>query len=83
MNSITRQYLFGLIFIGFGLYQVYIKKDMLESLLYALAGTAFILNALTLEPKLIAYKKLLAVVTWILIGATAIFFLYIIQFKFL
>jgi hypothetical protein len=83
MNALTRQYLFGLIFIGFGIYQVFIKKDILESSLYALAGTAFIFNALTLEPKFIAYKKPLVVITWILIGATGIFFLYILQFKFL
>ena len=83
MSSLTRQYFFGLIFIAFGVYQVYIKKDIFESSLYALAGTAFIFNALTLEPKFIAYKKPLVVITWILIGAAGIFFLYILQYKFL
>ena len=82
MNSLSRQYLFGLMFIGFGVYQVYIK-DLMEFFLYGLAGLAFIFNALTLEPKLLRYKKPLVIITWILIGATGIFFLYILQFKFL
>jgi hypothetical protein len=82
MSSLSRQYLFGLLFIAFGVYQVYIK-DFLEFYLYGLAGAAFIFNALTLEPKLVRYKKPLVIVTWILIGATGIFFLYILQFKFL
>jgi hypothetical protein len=82
MNAQTRQYLFGLIFIGFGVYQV-VKKDVLEFSLYALAGAAFIFNALTLEPRLIRYKKPLVVVSWVLIGATGILFLYLLQFKYL
>ena len=82
MNSLARQYLFGGLFIAFGAYQAY-QSQWLEFALYALAGVAFIFNSLALEPKLIQYKKSLGIITWILIGATGIFFLYMLQFKFL
>ena len=82
MNAKSRQYLFGLLFIAFGVYQLTVK-DYLEFSLYALAGTAFIVNCLTMEPRLFAYKKPLVIVSWILIGATGILFLYLLQFKYL
>lgn len=80
MNSINRQYLFGLIFIGVGIYQLTVK-DYLEFSLYAVAGLSFIVNTLTLEPKLIVYKKNLVIVSWVLIITTGLLFLYLIQFK--
>lgn len=82
MNAQTRQYLFGLIFAGVGIYQVTLG-DWLEFSLYAFAGLAFIFNALTLEPKLTKYKKPLVIISWILIGTTGILFLYLLQFKYL
>jgi hypothetical protein len=82
MKAIMRQYLFGLIFIGVAIYQLVIH-DMLEFWLYAVAGLAFIFNTLTLEPKFAAYKKQLVIVTWILIGAAGLLFLYLLQFKYL
>lgn len=82
MNAKTRQYLFGLIFIGVAIYQLAIE-DLLEFALYALAGTSFIVNALTMEPRLVPYKKPLVIASWILIGATGILFLYLLQFKYL
>lgn len=82
MNSRTRQYLFGLLFLGVGVYQLVIE-DYLEFALYGLAGTSFIVNALTLEPRLVSYKKPLVIVSWVLIGATGILFLYLLQFKYL
>lgn len=81
MNSHLRQYLFGSIFIAFGIYQLYIR-DYLEFGLYALAGTAFIVNALTAEPRLAGFKKPLVVLTWILIIATALLFFYLLRYKF-
>jgi hypothetical protein len=81
MSAQARQYLFGLIFIGVGGYQLYIR-DYLEFSLYACAGLAFIMNALTLEPKLHGYKKTLVVITWILMGCTAILFFYLLRYKF-
>ena len=82
MTSLTRQYLFGLIFIGVGIYQLTIR-DYLETSLYSIAGISFIVNALSLEPGLIRYRKPLVILSWILIIATGILFLYLLQFKFL
>ena len=82
MNAKTRQYLFGLLFVALGVYHLIIK-DLLEFSLYGMAGASFILNALTLEPALSRYKKPLVMVSWILIGATGILFLYMLQFKYL
>lgn len=82
MNPRTRQYLFGLIFLGVGLYQ-FVKKDTLEALLYLAAGAAFIFNTLATEPSLFNYKKILVIVTWGLMIAAGILFLYLLQFKYL
>ena len=82
MNAKTRQYLFGLIFIAVGIYQLVIK-DYLEFALYALAGFSFIVNSLTMEPRFVAYKKGLVIISWFLIIATGILFLYLLQFKYL
>jgi len=82
MNSQTRQYFFGLIFVGFAIYQLVIG-DYLEFSLYGVAGLAFIFNAFTFEPKLLPYKKTLVISTWVLIAATGILFLYLLQFKYL
>ena len=81
MNSVQRQYIFGLIFIGFGIYQAINNRDYLEFSLYLTAGLAFIANALTFEPKLAQQKKTLVTITWILIIATGILLLYLVQFK--
>ena len=82
MNSYKRQYLFGALFLAFGIYQA-VVGDFLEFALYAIAGLAFIINAATFEPKLLAYKKPLVITTWVFIGATGILFLYLLQFKYL
>ena len=82
MNQRTRQYLFGLIFIGVGIYQL-VKHDMLEACLYMVAGAAFVFNTLATEPGLFNYKNPLVIVTWTLIIAAGILFLYLLQFKFL
>lgn len=81
MNSKTRQYLFGIIFLGVAAYEM-TTRDYLEVTLYACAGLAFVINALSLEPRLSSAKRLLAIITWVLIAATAILFLYVLQFKF-
>lgn len=82
MKSTNRQYLFGALFVAFGIYQA-VTADYLEFSLYAMAGLSFVFNALTFEPKLYPYKKPLVVVTWILIISTGILFLYLLQFKYL
>jgi hypothetical protein len=81
MNARSRQYLFGLLFIGVAIYQLVIG-DWAEFTLYTVAGLAFILNTLTLEPKLAAYKKPLVIISWIMIAATGLLFLYLLQFKY-
>ena len=82
MGAQRRQYFFGLIFIAVAVYQL-TKNDVLEFSLYCVAGAAFIFNSLTLEPKLAQYKKPLVAISWILIVASGILFLYLLQFKYL
>lgn len=82
MKTHSRQYLFGLIFLAVGIYQLF-KGDLWEFSLYAFASAAFIVNALTLEPGLARYKKPLVIASWILIAITGILFLYMLQFKYL
>ncbi|HEX7015686.1 MAG TPA: hypothetical protein VF191_09240 [Cyclobacteriaceae bacterium] len=82
MRSTVRQYLFATIFIAVGIYQG-VKGDQVEFWFYIMAGTCFIMNALSLEPRLAAYRKVLVIASWILIAATAFFFVYLLQFKFL
>jgi hypothetical protein len=82
MNAGLRQYLFGIIFLGFGIYQL-VLKDYLEATLYMVAGAAFVFNTLASEPGLSNYKKALVTTTWVLIIAAAILFLYLLQFKYL
>ena len=82
MNARQRQYLFGILFIGFGIYQL-VKNDGLEAVLYMTAGAAFIFNTVATEPSLLRFKKPLVVVTWMLIIATGLLFLWLLQFKYL
>lgn len=81
MNAQQRQYLFGLLFFGFGIYQLY-QKQYLEFALYSLAGLSFIFNQLTSESQFAKYKKLLTIITWVLIIATGLTFFYLLQFKY-
>jgi hypothetical protein len=81
MNANTRQYLFGGIFLLVGFYQLY-QHDYLEASLYLLAALSFMFNSLAAEPRLAAYKKPLVIITWTLMIATGLVFLYVLQFKF-
>ncbi len=80
MNATQRQYLFGLIFFGVGVYYITLNV-WIESSLYIVAGLAFAANALTLEPKLAAYKKILVILSWILIVSAGLLLLYMVQFR--
>lgn len=82
MNARTRQYLFGFIFFAVGIYQL-TRHDLLEASLYMAAGTAFVFNCLAMEPRLLAYKKGLVIVTWVLIVGTGLLLLWLVQFKYL
>ena len=81
MGASKRQYLFGLIFIGVGIYQL-VMSDYTQFALYVAAGLAFIVNTLVSEPRLAAIKKPLVIATWILIISSAVLFLYVLQFQF-
>lgn len=78
MNATQRQYLFGLIFLAVGVY--YITKQSIETYLYLVGGLAFIVNGLTIEPRLLKYKKPLSIISWVLIIATGLLLLYLVQF---
>jgi hypothetical protein len=80
MDATIRRYLFGVIFFGLGLYQLYIQ-DYVEASLYLVAGLAFIVNSLASEPRLVAHRKWLVIAAWTLIIASAIIFLYVVQYK--
>jgi hypothetical protein len=82
MKKLSNHYLFGGLFIAIGIYQLVIK-DYLEFYLYALAGVTFIINALSMEPRLASYKKPLVIISWLLIAVTGILFLWMLQFKYL
>lgn len=82
MKPRSRQYLFGLIFIGVAVYYA-VRRDYMEVTLYSLAGLSFIVNSLTMEPRIAAYRKPLVVFSWLLIAVTGILFLYMLQFKYL
>jgi hypothetical protein len=79
MNATQRQYLFGIIFFGVGIYYI-THRSWFESSLYIVAGLAFVFNALVLEPRLAKHKKPLTVISWILIISTGLLLLYMIQF---
>jgi len=81
MSSLVRQYLFGAFFIAFGIYR-YTAGDYLELGLYFTAGGAFISNALAKEPKLVDFKSIFVIITWLLIVTAAILLIYVWQFKF-
>lgn len=82
MNSVKRQYLFGLFFIAVAMYQVVAKDDYFEFSMYAVAGAAFIVNGMSSEPRLISIRKPLVIAAWFLIISAAILFLYLLQFRF-
>lgn len=82
MKSFNRQYLFGSLFFAFGVFEAF-RGDLLEFALYGSAGVAFIVNAMTFEPRLFKYKKPLVIASWLLIISTGILFLYLLQFKYL
>lgn len=82
MKSTKSQYIFGALFFAIGIYQLAIG-DLAEFSLYAAGGSAFIVNALSLEPRMARHKKTLAIVSWLLIFVTGALFLYMLQFKYL
>ena len=82
MDAAIRQYLFGIFFIGFGIYQLTLG-DYLEFALYTAAGGAFIFNTLAKEPRFVAQKSVFVFLTWGLIIVAAVMFFYVLQFNYL
>jgi hypothetical protein len=80
-NAHKRQYLFGSLFILFGIYQAF-TGDYLEFGLYTSAGIAFIGNALIAEPSLENHRKWLIVADWFFIILASLLFLYLIRYRF-
>jgi len=80
MNNKTLHYVFGIGFFALGLYQLYVQ-DFAEAALYFLAGLSFTFNTLASDVRLLRFKKVLTVTTWVLIFITALLFLYLLQFK--
>jgi hypothetical protein len=78
MNSRVRQYLFGGVFIVLGVY-LWMQSNFLYAWTCFLTGVSFAVNALTFEPALEAYRKPLTILAWILIFATGILFLWVLQ----
>ncbi len=78
----SRHYLFGVLFIALGIYYI-VTRDYLEFSLYGCAGLAFIVNALAMDDRAARYKKNLTILSWVLIAASGILFLYLLQFKYL
>jgi hypothetical protein len=80
MSAGNRLYVFGMIFLAVGIYQL-VRNDVQEFSLYALAATAFAVNGVSLESRLIRWKKALSIAGWLLIAATGLLFLYMLQFS--
>lgn len=81
LNAHKRQYVFGSLFILFGIYQAF-TNDYLEFGLYVSAGLAFIGNALIAEPWLAAHRKWLIAADWFFIILASLLFLYLIRYRF-
>jgi hypothetical protein len=82
MDSFLRQYIFGIFFLGFGIYQL-ILGDYLEFALYTASGGAFIFNTMAKQPRFEAQKSVFVFLTWGLIIVAAIMFFYVLQFNYL
>ena len=79
MKIFKAAFIFPVLFIALGIYQMF-RVDFLEASLYIIAGLAFIFNALASEEKLVKHKKLLATITWILLGISLLIFFWVLQF---
>jgi hypothetical protein len=80
MKNFNTQYLFSGFFLLFGAYQMY-EGAWLEASLYTLAALAFIFNSLASHKKFERHKKVLVIITWTLMIATALLFVWFLQFK--
>jgi len=82
MKKLNTQYFFAAAFMTIGIIQMF-RADVLESSLYILAGLAFTFNLLASEERFRRQKKVLVAVTWTLMIATGLLFLWVLQFHYL
>jgi hypothetical protein len=80
MKANRNFYLYGSALLVVAAYQAY-QGDFVEMALYVLAALAFGVNGLTGEPAVARYKRPLVVLSWVLIVATIIDFLYLMRFR--
>lgn len=73
------RYLVGAAMLCMAVYQA-LKPDIWECLLYATAGAAFITMALLTDNVFPGARKLLNVLSWVLIIAAVLIFLFVLQF---
>ncbi len=73
-----QQYVPALLLVLFAFYQLY-KSDYWEFTMYLMAGTSFLLMGLIRDGWMSQHKKVLDIVSWALIGLTAVLFLYMVS----
>lgn len=79
MNKrLTHEYGFTIAFFALAIYQL-LKPNYMEMALYLVAGTAFLLMGLIKNGYFAKYKKLVDIISWILIVATVFYFLFMLR----
>lgn len=72
------QYIIGALFIGFAIYQIY-RNEPWEFAMYSVAGAAFITIGLVKDNKFEQHKKLLNIISWILIITAGFLLMFLIR----
>lgn len=72
------RYLIGGAMILFGLFEVY-RGNFWESSLYFTAGLAFVSIGMLMSERFLPYKKILNVVSWVLILAAVLLFFFLLR----
>ncbi|RAW03308.1 hypothetical protein [Pseudochryseolinea flava] len=80
MKIFKAAYIFPILFIAIGIYQMF-RVDFLEASLYIIAGLAFVFNAMASEERLAKHKKTLVTITWTLLGISVLIFFWVLQFN--
>ena len=78
MKGSSIQYLVGGLMVAFSLYQIYIA-DFWEASLYISAGLAFIVMGLLKNEVFPGHKKILNVISWLLILLAVFLFLFLVR----
>lgn len=81
MKNRTLHFVFAIVCLTAGLYQVVYRQDVPEACIYFLAGLSFVCNILASEPRLLPFKKGLTIATWVLLVFAGLLFMYQLQFN--